>query len=193
MNAHLRASDEYKMGRQGELVIRKWLTNQGYWVVPTGDIENGGAPLLIKKIKSTILPDILAGRQKPFWVEVKTKTRLPHYQRYKRDQHGIGRRLWEAYLEVQKETGLIGFLAILQLQPLKFYLGKFDEISVGLQTYDGPNMDEPMVYFDVRRFGWYNISQQWEITELLPDPIQPKIIRPWEQRKPLTDRQLPLI
>lgn len=185
-------SDEHLMvGRQGRLAVSEWLEQEGYWVVPFA--MHTSAQALIKKIRSELLPSALAGRHKPLWAVVHTKNRTPTYQRYKRAQQGIGADLWNIYLQAQKEVGqLTGHLCILELETPKLYLGKLADIAVGLQSYNGPNMNEPMVYFDVRRFIWYEISKQWEITRLLPPPIPPKVVRPWEKGNRPTDRQPPL-
>ena len=55
-------NDKWKLGNKGETVVRKWLVDQGYMILPASLINIGSAPMLIGKLKSIILPDTLAGK-----------------------------------------------------------------------------------------------------------------------------------
>lgn len=184
----MKETKEWELGQWGELVIRRWLTQRGYWVVPASLIDNGGAPALETWLEEHIsLPDLIAGRNGvSFWVEVKTKTKsVPHGHR-QRDEHGVDERNWQDYLKAQEITGIRGLLAIVQLQPERLLVNGLDEVAVSAFLYDGPNVPAPRRFFDVRRFEWFEYGAGW-LKQSKIGPTAPKITpsvepRPWEDR-----------
>ena len=170
--------------------MREWLTEQGYFVIPTNMIEDQGAPKLIEAMKATVLPDFQAGNANVLrWVEVKTKARTPYYKKLNRWQQGIEH--WEDYLYIEETTRIPGYLAILELERKILFLGAFQEIKVGLQTYQGPNMPRPMTYFDIMRFkDWYDVSADGRVQSI--ERIPPQTVRPWEKNRKDFPNQLTL-
>ena len=169
--------------------MRSWLMSQGFFIVATSLINEGGAPLLRGIREAFILPDNLAMRDGlSRWIEVKTKTR-PTYQRNRRRfEHGIPARHWRHYRDVVAHTGIPGTLAILQLEGHRIGLGELARIGKRLAAYSGQNMPEPMVYFDCRDFEWIDLEGPLG----LPAAIPPKVVRSWEEPM-LRERQIALL
>lgn len=184
-------SDESKLGKQGEAFVRAWLKRQGFYIVPTSLIVTGGAPMLEGSLRKHILPDVLAAKGTPRWVEIKTKSKSTPNQKRRRNETGIPLRHWEAYKAVQEHTGIPGFLCFLHLKEKRVYLGALDEIGKDSAIYRGPKFPEPEIFFDLNRFNWDNLGSN--LQRLLPEAIPPKIIHPWEKRLSSDTRQPKLL
>jgi hypothetical protein len=114
-------------GEAAQDAVREWLKRSGYWVVPLHAIEEGrGAPALIGLIRRHVLPDFQACRDgRTCWVEVKYKDSPVKYQIAGGEyRHGVDLPNWDAYLEVERESGVPGWLAIIQARA-----GKAPELS----------------------------------------------------------------
>jgi hypothetical protein len=98
-----------------ERAVRAWLQRSGYFVVPVHAIEEGGAPALLGLLQRHVLPDLQACRDgSACWVEVKYKDSPARYQKAQEYRHGVDLPNWDAYLQVERESGLPGWLAIVQ-------------------------------------------------------------------------------
>jgi len=185
-----------KRGLQGEKLVREWLKMRGFYVLPAGLIDNGGAPSLEGYLRNIVASDsLVAGHGRTFWAEIKTYQRAAFYQKYQRWVHGIPIRLWRQYTEGQRITGIPGYLFILQLNEQLILEGKLDEIALGSQATTGKHHPPsgPQIFFDVRRFQWYSLSTLTKLKTMLPEDMPPKTMQPWEVgRKFPTARQLPL-
>lgn len=166
-------------------------------MLPVSLIENGGAPALEGYLKRVIASNnLIAGHGQTFWAEIKTYQRAAFYQKYQRWVHGIPIRLWQQYMEGQQITGIPGYLFILQLNDRLILEGKLDEIQIGSQKTIGKQHPPsgPQIFFDVRRFKWYDLDTLEGIKAMMPEDIPPKTVQPWEQgRKFPKKRQLPLL
>lgn len=181
---------EGKLGRAGEDLIRKWLKDEGYFVVPAGYIENGGAPMLEGWIRSHVLPDLMSFKNsKGTWVEVKTKTRPTFNRNRNRMEHGIPARHWRDYLQVELETGITGALAVLEAGVGHILLADLSGIKPSAVIMDGTGTikayGEPMVFFNNDSFTRIVLDGDKYV---MPETIPPVIIRDWEQQ----ERQLGL-
>lgn len=196
----LRDSQEWRLGQWGEREVRRKFEREGWFVVPVHLIEHEGAPGLTQALRKFVLPDLqVAGGAEMRWVEVKTKTRAAFYQKTGQWRHGIALRHWNDYLDVCAESGLPGYLAIVQLDPRMLLLGRFDWIGVDAQKnyLTSTSHGEEMIFFNVDRFDRLRLvdDEPWEPTggviggsssPTAPPVIEPKIVRPWEK-----DRKFP--
>jgi hypothetical protein len=180
-------SDETNLGEQGEVVVRTWLKQLGYFIVPTSLIFTGGAPMLEGLLKKYVLPDVLAAKVHPRWVEIKTKTRATFNQKRQRWETGVPLRHWNDYNAVQKHSGIEGSLCFLHLREQRIYLGCLSEIGKDRATWEGKPYPEPEVFFDLNRFDWYEIPNN--IHSLLPKPIAIKSFQSWENKNQPNTRQ----
>ena len=111
-----RERDEFKRGRTAEQLVAQWLTEQGWYVIPSYDYggTNGDkAPSLIGLLNSYAVPDLdisRAGVRR--WVEVKLKAGADWTHITQQFEHGIHYRLLEHYRNVELITGSECWLAI---------------------------------------------------------------------------------
>jgi hypothetical protein len=91
----------------GEDIIKEGLANRGWFVIPTGKIDCGGAPMARSSDEALILPDLqISSRGKTRWVEVKRKTK-PAYMRVEScHKHGFCKRQWEHYKRIEQESNV---------------------------------------------------------------------------------------
>lgn len=177
-------SAETRAGQWGEAVATRWLEDQGWYVAPMHSTGNGGAPLARQRWKGLILPDLqLIGGGETRWTEVKWKTAPVFYQITREWRHGVDLHNWEDYLELSHQSGVPGWLAIVQvkagpdedqLEPT-LLLAPFVELephgTVG-KFSDGLRMMFCTKWFDVHRLHGFQH----------PPPTLRKSVRPWEQK-----------
>jgi len=195
----LKQSDKWRLGPWGELVIRRWFTSQGYWVVPQSLIDNGGAPAFERWAKEhLILSDLLVGRKgvRTSWIEVKTKTKSVPNNLRRRDELGVDERHWKQYVEAQSLTSIIGRLAIVEKEGQRLFVGDLAEIEKASVVWV-ENLPEPRRFFDLRRFERFSYNKGW-LTSMGIYTDAPNITpvvspRPWEQRLRKPNRQIPLL
>jgi len=189
--------DLLKRGLKGEKLVREWLKLRGFYVLPTSLIENGGAPALEGHLKRIIASNgLVAHAGETFWAEIKTYQRATFNQKRQRWEHGVPIRLWDQYTEGQRITGIPGCLFILQLNEHLILEGKLDHIQIGSVKTTGEHHPPsgPQIFFDVRRFRWYDLNTLKELKAMMPEDIEPKTIQPWEKEREFPkERQLPLI
>jgi hypothetical protein len=130
----------------GEDYIRRGLEKRNWFVIPTGKIQDGGAPLATTCGDALIIPDlqIMAGG-KTKWVEVKRKTAPGFSRRDNFETHGFCKRQWDDYKSCQLQAGVEVWLFIWEVKnkkvihaPIDFLYythhrrpGKFKENSKG--------------------------------------------------------------
>lgn len=157
----IRDSPQFALGASGEQAVSSWLKQRGFYVVPTGLIERGGAPLLEGHLRSIVLPDIQAfGRSGAAWVEVKTKTNRSKHHISGRWEHGIDTPLWHSYLSVQDATKIAGFIAILEPLEREMRIGSLDALALMVRIRATPGIrrayrqshDLGMAYFELDDF-----------------------------------------
>lgn len=173
----MQSDDKERLGREGEAIVRAWLTSQGYAVLPASKIENMGAPVLLGRERPT-LPDNLTWREgKPGWVEVKTKSVASlHEVPPKRLEHGIPLRHWVAYEIIQVLTRIPVSLAILQVNTHSLGLSTIDGLRCGMRIY--PMEGQWHIFFARDDFEWQDLSNIE-----MPIPIEPVAVRTIRQRR----------
>jgi Holliday junction resolvase-like predicted endonuclease len=177
--------DPWERGRQGEIIARQWLTQNGYIVVAASDIDSGGAPMLLEKNKKVILPDNIVFRAGgPAFVEVKTYQIAAWEQKRQRHQHGILQRHFEHYRQAAKDCKIPCYLAIIQVDIWKLLLGELEHLAETMNVGLAPSKFGLEVYFDINRFEWHDLDSP-DTPQLvrLPD-IPPETIRTWDKKSP---------
>lgn len=162
------------IGQQGEGIVREWLKQQGYMLLPASLIEQGGAPMLNGKNLKLILPDNLTWKEgRPGWVEVKTKSHPTlHENPPHRWEHGLKLRHWRAYHQVQKITKIPVSIAILELETAILLIGSLSTLARGERLSDINK--EPHVFLNRQdRKGRSDFERWYSIDLSLPTPIQP--------------------
>lgn len=182
----MRESEEWRFGEAGERVARRWLMEQGFAVVPTSLIENGGAPMLLSWAKKVILPDnqiFKDGRMR--WAEVKTKSKAIAYHKAGRVNTGCDLRHYEAYREAERITGAPCWVAFVHCAERCIFFGELEFVSQTAQFNTNREQMQKhfktngMVFFDVTRFDKYELGEQ-DAMKLSQLSIKPTAVeRPW--------------
>lgn len=171
------SDDEGRLGREGEAIVREWLTSQGYAILAASMIEGMGAPVLLGR-ERLILPDNLAWyRGEPRWIEVKTKSFASfHETPPKRLEHGIPLHHWVAYEMIQVRTHTPVSLAILQVDVHSLGISTIDGLRCGMRIY--PMKGEWHIFFARDDFEWHDLSDLE-----MPTPIEPAAVRTIKQQR----------
>lgn len=129
--------DKWRLGTQGEEIVRQWLRSQGYSILPASLIETGGAPMLLEKAYKAILPDNLTWKDRhQRWIEVKTKSNPTTHESWpNRKEHGLPLRHWAAYEFVQQQTQTPVTLAILELSSRSLLMATLDDLKSTERIY----------------------------------------------------------
>lgn len=107
------------LGRIGEELAEWWFQTKGWGSIPVYDysgLANDKAPKLMFETRGVVVPDLdimQNGRRK--WCEVKTYHHAHRNDRHKCLVHGIEKRLFDHYLDVQEESGCEVLLAVLEV------------------------------------------------------------------------------
>jgi hypothetical protein len=184
-----------RFGALGEIAAREWCKKQGYYIVPTSLIENGGAPMLEGETEKAILPDVLmAIKGASVWVDFKTKRRGCPSAKRQRPESGFATRHVNNYQRVAKETGIpCGILFVHALEE-RFFFGLLEKVLPTAAEYDGPKFGEPMTFFDLRLFDQFRFETNEAIIRLQGAVIEPISRKPWETNENIiaqADRKAP--
>jgi hypothetical protein len=150
---------KYDEGAKAEFTVAKMLKNDGWYIANASSLDevagDDGAPLVRGEDDNKITPDIHAMKEgRTVWVEVKRKNSGPEYIR-KNDQneHFIDAPNWKQYNEVQAESGLELWLAIVEVPSQTLQRQLIEDISVvgywsetDVKKYDGDKYGEPGVF-----------------------------------------------
>ena len=186
----MKETEQWAIGMKGEQIVRDWLKDQGFLVVPTSLIENGGAPALEGFLQRHVLPDNLAFKDgQGRWVEVKTKSKPTLHRNTNTWEHGLAFRLWCAYREVEEKTKLPGWLAVVEIESGYLLLAPMAQLAERGRIYMGKGMPDglPHIFFPRLAFDWYEDGRVLKINGLAPQA--PRTI---EQPQAPTTRQLEL-
>ncbi len=104
-----RETPEFLQGRNAEKHIAQLLQQAGWYVLPSYDYsgeDNNKAPRLQGLTRSLVIPDLdICQEGRRCWAEVKSKTKATWTRINQQWEHGIPRRHYDSYLEVQRLTG----------------------------------------------------------------------------------------
>lgn len=189
---NFRGSQAFGIGRWGEDEVRDWLREQGKFVIPVNTIEIGGAPQALGLMKNMTLPDLnVIGAGCGEWWEVKTKRKPAWNQHRRKHVHGVGKRVWHQYLEVEAESGWPGYLAIItQESPHQLVAASFARLSKVLMPHQGSwdVFGEEMVWFDRDDFDVLLDGPQWRTPS--PPILDIAVVHPWSEPPPPEWQQL---
>lgn len=207
----MRQSEEWRFGREVEEYVIARRKLQGCWIIRTHLIGPTGAPMLEGWDGKEILPDIISGHGgRSVLLEIKGKSRITKNKRYRRDEHGIALKNWLSYQEVERQLGITCLLGIydagipdpkfgLPGYPHCYYEASLESTKNAAREArdDGTlrKFGEPMVFFDMRHFDYFDLNSEGPIVPTPPTPISPKVVRPWESgrvHRPQECRQPPL-
>jgi hypothetical protein len=191
-------------GSRGEAVVRNWLKNQGYYVIATSLIENGGAPLLEGQIRSIILPDIIAAKDGYCClVDVKSKGRRTRHVSQGCMTTGCALRHYDNYKRASQITGMPAALCFLFADVGECHFGLIEEIGIHnildvspewLASHPNHAYTEDMVFFNIdpnhdSQFRLITGEKDlvWENFKKAATP--PKTVHPGERRKKDTPGQ----
>lgn len=206
MTTAFKSTPEWRVGKFGEDHVKAWGKRNGFILIPTTDIEMGGAPRAISALEhDPVLPDYIAARQGEHrLLEVKTKDHAPFFRNFNRHQHGIALRLWDDYKTVGAAFGFVGYLAIVELhrEPPKdrpqncgclpiLLMGRFDLIAKQMDRNSSPGViaqyGEPMAFFDHGKFERLSLTENGPVLPssfvLPPKPTASYVVHPWEERR----------
>lgn len=178
-----------RLGKAAERLVRADYLRRGCYVLDAYAIREGGAPLFTAPDGRRLrVPDLLLAKAHiPRWVEVKCKRRPVLYQRTRQWRTGIGVPQWNDYLQIEGETGIAGWLAMLHLQrgpetgldPILLE-ASFAELRRHAITNDTPFPGEPhgMVFWPTTVFDAHPLTLGIDGTAL---PNLTLIVHPWER------------
>jgi hypothetical protein len=164
-----RETPEWKLGRAGEIVLKRMFMARDLLVIPTCDIENGGAPILEGAgARGPVLPDFLVFKDaKPVGaIEVKTRSNAGHFYKLGKHTHGLALRHWNDYLDFQKRTGLTVWLAFYQLSNQRIYIKRLDALA--LQGHVGAISGVATMFFPVEVFEELDAPDDPDAPEPIP-------------------------
>jgi len=104
-------------GNDGEEFVKELMIWFDYSIVPTFDYKSAKeqSPRLYHKGGYSVIPDLDCGHESGrMWIECKRYNTSPWNRELKANTHGIKRRLYENYLDVQKRTNTPVYLFIIE-------------------------------------------------------------------------------
>lgn len=130
---------------------------RGWFVVPSYDYtgsENDKAPMMLGERGDLVLPDLdICKDGLRMWVEVKYKATAPLYRKVGKKQHGINARHFSHYLSVQKESGNLVYLLIVEGDTGKILAASLNKLVKRARHYHDRKMGASgMVFFDRDEF-----------------------------------------
>jgi len=148
----LRDTETWRKGRTGEKLVAELLQRQGWYVIPSYDYsgEDGNkAPKLQGLSKAFPVPDLDVSKKGiRRWAEVKTKAAATYTRITQRYEHGIPKRHFNAYRQVQDITGCEVWLFVLEENTGEVLCASLDELDKYKRVYDGSKMSwGGMVFF----------------------------------------------
>ena len=148
-----------EFGKIAEKEIEAFFQKRGYYVVRSYDYNGGDnkSPKMFsyKNSNDLILPDLDCSKNGVrIWIECKHYTSSPFNRKLKIFVHGILKRHYLQYLEVQKITGCPVYLFIKEVESDMIFGAKLED----LKTYDcqcGHCSDKCLIYFNRADFKKY--------------------------------------
>jgi hypothetical protein len=140
-------SEEFKIGRAGEVVIAGMLRAGKWYVNPTCEYsgkESRHAPMTANDVKKLITPDFdIAKRGQRKWVEVKSYGKPVLNRQHGCLVHGLEKRHWKNYVEIEAETGCEVWLFIYEYEAktaVYAHIGSLPVLQEGVSPRLGPEV-----------------------------------------------------
>lgn len=132
--------------------MAEWLQKRGWHVIPSYDYagsENNKAPRLQGEKVAFVIPDLDVSRSgRRFWVEVKSKSNASFTRSTQRLEHGISARHWADYWRVQRETGTVVWLFVVERESGSLIGQTLERLEPMARRYEGSSMGRGgMIFF----------------------------------------------
>lgn len=172
---------EYKKGEIGQEIVNGMLLRSGWTLNKTYEqTGEGGAPKVYRMeehgvLASIVLPDLdvwrCSGKKwERRWVEVKTKGKADWTIKTRTYDHGINRRHWNSYLDIQEGSGFQVYLFIYDMSKGNIIVRPISQLAPVARLYTGTKMGKDgMVFFPEREFYLWATTGAGEILQLLPE------------------------
>ena len=153
------------MGHAVEQQIAELLKERGWYVIPSYDYsgDDDKAPRMQGSLACYVLPDLdVAKDGTRYWAEVKAKASATWTRKTQRYEHGIPRRHYLHYREVEEITGCRVFLFVYEEDTGAILVGALDELAEEKREYTGGKMSYGgMVFFPRDAFAqWGQMKQE---------------------------------
>ena len=123
---------EAKRGREAEKSVATWLMSEGYYVIPSYDYageDHEKPPRLQGEAKGYPVPDLdVAKDGRRSWIEVKLKAKASWTRHTQRFEHGIAKRLVDAYTTVASITATPVWIVIVEEQTQEWLAALLDSL-----------------------------------------------------------------
>jgi hypothetical protein len=149
------ATKEYKLGRDGEIIMHSFAIEHGFTTFDVGGTANGRAPLLNDKSTNIIAPDALHIRSVPVWAEYKTKTNAFDWQGGSREMterappclmHGINHRNFLDYRTANLKMPVV--LWFLTVNTGALHIASLDQLG---EPFPSVSDKHPMINWPLSR------------------------------------------
>lgn len=129
--------DKIKLGQLGERIAREINKRNGWFILPAS-LSGAGMAAMFDGEKKLILPDDFESKKgNSRWAEIKCKSRSTYSRNDKKWEHGLPLRQWNHYMQVQKHSGIPGYLIIIELNPKPaFLINSLDNLSLKCRIQD---------------------------------------------------------
>lgn len=172
-----------RFGRAHEAKLILVLRQKQFFVTPTGDIANGGAPKLLgPNGMAIVLPDVEAYRDArchPF--ELKTKSIPTRTHKTQELEHGFSLRLYREYVKYQKVTGRKLIIVVNELKTGELLARTLDALGEPrLDAYGEPRISEgsamgDMVFIPRKLFRVFHQGRAPDVPLFADVPLQPTL------------------
>lgn len=159
--------------REKERGVASLIQKQGYYVLPAYDFsgeQENKAPKLLAPLgkRPLVLPDLFCMKSDlAFWLEVKWKTEAYLFRKANRRTTGINLRLWEYYIEVEKESSFPVWIMFLHKKEQEIRAGSLSFLRDNICYTGRDNNGKMMVYWN------YDLLQVYgslSLIEAIPCP-----------------------
>lgn len=174
MTAPFEETEQYRIGRRGEILAHILLSAFGCITLDAANIGNGRASMLHKRNTDLVSPDLMAFKTVPLWWELKGKSKHFEWNGGNRELNESGDRLMppgtlaqginavarHRYLVVQHQTGIPVVLGIIAVKQAVFVANTLDALG---EPYPSVNSQWPIVNWPVSSF--------IELFQFNPEPL----------------------
>jgi hypothetical protein len=184
---------QLRLGRAYEHDLVLLLRSKNYWVTPTGDIANGGAPRILGPHgRALVLPDVEAYRNaKCYPFELKTKSiPTPTRKLGGRLEHGFSYRHYQHYREYERVTGHCLIIVVREQQSGELLARPLRSLPEP-RIYDGGKMGPSgMVFFPRDAFRVFHQGPPSDLPLFQHmDVAVPPTLPPFEEDAPMIARR----
>jgi hypothetical protein len=175
----MRFEEAYEKGDRGQRIVNAMLMKSGWTINKTYQQTEEGAPRVFSLesggvLASAVLPDldvwkVVGQKWERRWVEVKTKADRDWTKITRRYEHGINRRHWKDYWQIQNGSGFPVYLFVYEEKRNNIIVAKISDLKPVVREYKGTKMGpDGMVFFPADAFLLWGTTGIGELVELSP-------------------------